>query len=77
MPWPQNYDPLACLAALHAGLGAAGDLALLRRSSCLRTRVWVAALAGLVVAVVLALRRLSHAAQPWSLRAACTGLSSA
>jgi lactate permease len=54
MPWPQNYDPLHAWP-LSTLLSALPVIALFASLIVLKTRVWVAALTGLLVAVFLAL----------------------
>lgn len=53
MPWPQNYDPLHAWP-LSTLVSALPVVTLFTVLIVLRTRVWVAALSGLVMSVVLA-----------------------
>jgi lactate permease len=53
MPWPQNYDPLGAWP-LSTALSAMPVVSLFVSLIVFKTRVWVAALSGFVVAVVLA-----------------------
>ena len=54
MTWPQNYDPLSAWP-LSTLVSALPVITLFFALIVLKTRVWVAALAGLLMAVVLAL----------------------
>jgi lactate permease len=54
MPWPQNYDPLGAWQ-LSTAVSALPVISLFVALIVFKTRVWVAALSGLLVAVVLAL----------------------
>ena len=60
MTWSQNYDPLHAWP-LSTLVSALPVVTLFFALVVLKTRVWVAALAGLLMAVVLALDRLRHA----------------
>jgi lactate permease len=54
MPWPQNYDPFSAWP-LSTAVSALPVISLFASLVLLKTRVWVAALAGFMVAVVIAL----------------------
>ena len=54
MPWPQNYDPLGAWQ-LSTAVSALPVVSLFVALIAFKTRVWVAALSGLSVAIVLAL----------------------
>jgi lactate permease len=54
MPWPQNYDPLGAWQ-LSTAVSAMPVVSLFVALVVFRTRVWVAALSGLLVAIILSL----------------------
>jgi lactate permease len=54
VPWPQNYDPLGAWQ-LSAAVSALPVISLFVALVVFKTRVWVAALSGLAVAILLAL----------------------